>query len=55
MALAVDTNIFIYAHFEEFAEHRATRTFLEGLLKRPDPYYLSWQVAYEYMRLVTHP
>lgn len=55
MATALDTNIFIYAHFSEFPEHRATRAFLETLLKKPDPFFLSWQVYYEYLRLVTHP
>lgn len=55
MALALDTNIFVYAHFTDFPEHRAARTYLEGVLRRPDPFFLSWQVYYEYLRLATHP
>lgn len=54
MALALDTNIFIYAHIEQFPEHSLVRAFLDQLLQKPDPYYLSWQVCYEYVRVVTH-
>lgn len=55
MAIALDTNILIYAHFPKYPEHEKARSFLEQLLKNPDPFYLGWQVCYEYIRLVTHP
>ncbi len=55
MATALDTNIFMYAHFDRFSEHTKTRAFLTTLLKQPEPFYMSWQIYYEYLRLVTHP
>ncbi len=55
MALALDTNILIYAHFDQYPEHAKSRDFLRGLLLRPDAFYLGWQVYYEYLRLATHP
>lgn len=55
MALALDTNLFIYAHFSQYTEHGNARSFLESLLTRPDPFYITWQVYYEYIRIVTHP
>jgi len=55
MALALDTNILIYAHFEQYPEHASSREFLKTLLTKPDTFYLGWQVYYEYLRLATHP
>lgn len=54
MSLALDTNILIYAHHDQFAEHRAVREFLTELMGKPDSYFVSWQVCYEYIRLTTH-
>lgn len=54
MAIALDTNIFIYAHHEQFPEHSRVRSFFENLLKKPDSIYWSWQIYYEYLRIVTH-
>lgn len=54
MATAIDTNVLIYAHHGQFPEHATARRFLEKFLAKPDPYYLSWQVCYEYIRLTTH-
>lgn len=55
MAYALDTNLFVYAHFEQYAEHDKAREFLQDILNQPDPFYLSWQICYEYIRIVTHP
>jgi uncharacterized protein len=55
MALAIDTNILIYAHFDQYPEHAKARDFLHKILSKPDAFYLGWQVYYEYLRLATHP
>lgn len=55
MSLAIDTNVFIYAHFPEYKESAKVRSVLEKSLQSSDLFYLSWQVIYEYCRLVTHP
>ena len=55
MSVALDTNILIYAHFQDSPYHEKTRLFLKRLLEKPDSYYMSWQIYYEYIRLVTHP
>ncbi len=55
MAVALDTNIFIYVHFDQYPEHEKAKSFLRQLFSLPDPFYLSWQVYYEYIRIVTHP
>lgn len=55
MTLAIDTNVFVYAHYDLYPEHVKARRFLEDLMSRGEPFYLSWQVYYEYVRIVTHP
>lgn len=55
MASALDTNILIYAHMKDYPEHQQAYAFLQEFLGRSDPYYIGWQVCYEYIRLVTHP
>lgn len=55
MSFAIDTNILVYAHFEDFPEHRVVRDFLHRHLKEGTLYYVGWQVYYEYIRLTTHP
>jgi toxin-antitoxin system PIN domain toxin len=51
---AIDTNIFIFAHFEEFKQHEKARTFCKNLAKDSD-WCIAWQVYYEYLRITTHP
>ncbi|MBI2335876.1 MAG: PIN domain-containing protein [Deltaproteobacteria bacterium] len=55
MSLAIDTNLFLYAHIEDFFEHTKARSFLKKILQQKDFFYISWQVYYEYVRLTTHP
>lgn len=52
---AVDTNIFIYAHFDGYPQHRAARALCETRLLNGADWCLGWQVIYEYARIVTHP
>jgi uncharacterized protein len=52
---AVDTNVFIYAHFELYPQHAKARRFCERLLRAEDDWCIAWQVVYEYVRITTHP
>ena len=52
---AVDTNVLVYAHRAEMAQHAAARAALDALSKSPDPWALPWQCVYEFLRVVTHP
>ncbi len=51
---AVDTNIFLYAHFEQFSQHKKARIFCKDLLTNTKPWCMGWQVYYEYLRITTH-
>lgn len=55
MAVALDTNVFVYAHFPEYAEHEKVRLFLERFARSGETFHIGWQVFYEYVRVVTHP
>lgn len=55
MMFALDTNILIYAHFDEYPQHKKARAFLRRCLTQNEDWCLGWQVVYEYIRLVTHP
>jgi hypothetical protein len=52
---AVDTNIFLYAHFDLFPQHSKAREFCARLLAAGDDWCIGWQVVYEYFRITTHP
>jgi uncharacterized protein len=52
---AVDTNVFIYAHFELYPQHVKAREFCSTLLSAGDDWCIAWQVVYEYVRITTHP
>lgn len=55
MSLAIDTNIFVYAQFGLYPQHQAAHAFLKKRLSQALPFYISWQVFYEYIRITTHP
>lgn len=55
MTAALDTNIFIYTHFPQFKQHKVVSVHLKNLIASQEPFYLTWQVYYEFLRLVTHP
>lgn len=55
MIAAVDTNILIYAHRAECAEHRKARRLLSRLAEADIPWALAWPCVYEFLRVVTHP
>lgn len=51
----IDTNIFVYATCPKFPQFSKARDFLNACIKSSDLWYLSWNVVYEYLRVVTHP
>lgn len=52
---AIDTNILLYAHFDDYPEYKLVRPWLTEFLENCEIFFLSWQVVYEYVRIVTHP
>jgi toxin-antitoxin system PIN domain toxin len=53
--IAVDTNLLIYAHRDEFSEHAAARKLLTDLREGPDLWALPVFCLAEFLRVVTHP
>lgn len=51
----VDTNILIYAANVGAPEHARCRELLEGLRSGREPWYTTWAILYEFLRVVTHP
>ncbi len=52
---AVDTNILVYAADEDSPFHEPCRTLLERCRRESSPWYVTWGVLYEFLRVVTHP
>ncbi len=52
---AVDTNIFVYAHFDQYQQHGRARRFCRSELLGEAEFCIGWQVVYEYIRIATHP
>lgn len=51
----VDTNVLIYAADEAAPEHARCRGLLEGWRRRSGAWYITWGIAYEFLRVATHP
>lgn len=51
----VDTNVLIYAADRDAAEHSACRSFVERCRSQSGPWYLTWGIVYEFLRVTTHP
>ncbi len=51
----VDTNILLYAADRDFAEHGRCRELLLEWRAQATPWYLTWGILYEFLRVVTHP
>jgi toxin-antitoxin system PIN domain toxin len=51
---AVDTNVLVYAHRAETAQHSKARDVLDGLVKSGEPWGLPWPCVYEFLRVTTH-
>mgnify|MGYP001166141209 CR=1 FL=1 len=52
---AVDTNVLVYAVNSTARLHVPCRNWLDRQRRRPDAWYLSWGIIYEFMRVSTHP
>lgn len=53
--LAVDTNVLVYAADIDSPFHGPCRDWLERQRARPDAWYSTWPIFYEFLRVTTHP
>jgi uncharacterized protein len=52
--IAVDTNVLVYAHRREPAEHGRAATLLRELAEGSDPWAIPWPCIYEFFSVVTN-
>jgi uncharacterized protein len=50
----VDTNMLVYAADADSPFHASAAAWLERQRSRPDAWYLSWPIVFEFLRVVTH-
>ena len=53
--MVVDTNILVYAADADSDWHVKSRDFIERRRARPDAWFTTWPILYEFMRVTTHP
>ena len=53
--LVIDTNVLVYAANSTVQFHGACREWLDRQRRRPDAWYLTWGIVYEFLRVSTHP
>lgn len=51
----VDTNILLYAVHDASPRHAVASSLLERWRRQPTPWFTTWPILYEFMRLMTHP
>ena len=51
----VDTNILVYAANCDVPEHGKCRALLQTWREQSSPWYLTWGIVYEFLRVATHP
>lgn len=51
----VDANVFVYGLNRTCDEHARCRTLIETWRSHPAPWYTTWGILYEVMRVATHP
>ena len=51
----VDTNILIYCADTAAPDHARCRALLEQWRVQSSPWYVTWGIVYEFLRVVTHP
>lgn len=51
----VDTNVLIYAADQDSEFHAPCRQRLEQWRRQTAPWYLTWSICYEFLRISTHP
>jgi uncharacterized protein len=52
--LAVDTNVLVYAVDADSPFHEPCRRWLLNQRARPDAWYTTWSIVYEFLRVTTH-
>jgi toxin-antitoxin system PIN domain toxin len=52
--LAVDTNVLVYAADADSQFHAPCRHWLERQRARPEAWYTTWAILYEFLRVTTH-
>ena len=53
--IAVDTNLLVYAHREEYPQHKRAKEVLSGLRQSPAPWAIPWPCVHEFYAVTTHP
>ncbi len=53
--VAVDTNVLVYAHRREAAEHAVAREVIGVLAAGGEPWAIPWPCVYEFFSIVTNP
>jgi toxin-antitoxin system PIN domain toxin len=53
--IVVDTNILVYAADADSPFHAPCRERIEEYRRRPDAWYTTWPILYEFLRVTTHP
>jgi uncharacterized protein len=53
--LAVDTNVLVYAADVDSQFHAPCSDWIERRRVRPDAWYTTWAIIYEFLRVTTHP
>lgn len=53
--LVVDTNVLVYAADADSQFHDRCRDWLERQRLRPNAWYTTWSIVYEFLRVSTHP
>ena len=51
----VDTNVLIYGVDTDAPDHARCRVLLESFREMTTPWYVTWGIVYEFLRVVTHP
>lgn len=51
----IDTNVLLYAADQDSEFHAPCRTQLEDWRRQSSPWYLTWNICYEFLRVSTHP
>lgn len=53
--IAIDTNVLVYAHRREPAQHPAARDRLRAMAEGAETWAIPWPCCYEYFSVVTNP
>ncbi len=53
--ILLDANLLLYAYNTSFPQHERARSWLEGVLSRPEPVGMSWTTILAFLRIATNP